>query len=68
MKTAKRKRFTIIIGIFILISGLIFGVVCTVIANSVISEMADLRVEINGAELADYQLEGEQASVTSSDG
>lgn len=47
---------------------LVFSIVNFVISNSVISSMADVRVEKNEATLAEYNLEGEQIEVASGDG
>ena len=67
MKSRKWKLAKIT-GVLVVISMLIFAIVCTIIANSVISSMADVRVVRNDAVLADYGLEGEQIWVVAKDG
>ncbi len=63
----KKKIGTILISVLILLIG-ITSIVLTVIANTVISSMADLRVERNQAVLEDYGLIGHQITVHSHDG
>lgn len=65
---SKKRKLIMIAGIFLVSVFLIYSGVCLFIANSVISSMADVRVEKNAATLADYGLTGEQISVTSADG
>lgn len=55
-------------GAVLALSIIIFAVVCTIIANSVISEMADVRVVRNEAVLTDFGLIGEEITVTTEDG
>ncbi|OIJ14058.1 hypothetical protein BKP35_07600 [Anaerobacillus arseniciselenatis] len=65
----KRKRILIykIVAAIFLLSIVITFIVNTVIANDVISEMSDVRVEINDATLDDFHLLGEQINVLTKD-
>jgi uncharacterized protein len=68
MKSKKAKLLVKIIGIFLAMSMVILMVANTVIANKVISSMADVRVEKNSATLEKFNLIGEQINVLSADG
>ncbi len=64
----KKKLIFKVVGLIILLSIVLTFIINTVIANNVISSMSDVRVEINSATFADYDLEGEQITVVSNDG
>lgn len=64
----KRRRLLKIMVIAIILCVCILAVVYTVIANNVISSMADVRIEKNDAVLGDYGLIGEQVSFLTEDG
>lgn len=64
----KRKWIYKSLAVIFALAMIITFIVNTIIANSVISEMADVRVEVNNATLADYHLVGEHVTVLSEDG
>lgn len=67
MKSKKSLIMKVIAIIFVL-SVIITFAINTVIANNVISSMADVRVEINDKMFEEYELIGEQIEVISNDG